>query len=128
MAIAFVPNPDNKPQINHIDGDMQNNHHTNLEWVTNKENSEHAQRLGLMRVAKPPNYKHQFVVQRKKVIHTGTGEIYDSVAELAAKIGWKLGDLRRRIGGERPNNTPYQYTGEYSREIVKREWIPRKCR
>ena len=47
VAEYFVPNPENKPSVNHIDGDKQNNHHTNLEWTTMHEQVVHAYKLGL---------------------------------------------------------------------------------
>ena len=44
VAKAFIPNPKDKPQVNHKDGNKLNNHINNLEWVTASENQLHAYR------------------------------------------------------------------------------------
>jgi hypothetical protein len=45
VAQAFIPNPDEKPDVNHIDGNKTHNHVNNLEWVTKSENAYHAKTL-----------------------------------------------------------------------------------
>jgi len=50
VAYAFVPNPNNYPVVDHLNGKKQSNHYTNLEWVTIRENTLRAERMGLRKV------------------------------------------------------------------------------
>jgi hypothetical protein len=52
VAITFIPNPENKEQVNHIDGNKLNNNVENLEWVTNQENQIHKIKIGLYKGTK----------------------------------------------------------------------------
>lgn len=60
VAETYLPNPNNKPVVNHVDGNKYNNHVSNLEWVTVAENIQHAYDTGLHSKAKgvdSPNTK-----------------------------------------------------------------------
>lgn len=71
VALAFILNPDSKPQVNHIDGDKTNNSASNLEWVTVKENNEHARAAGMY----PPGWNakvtNEQVVEIRRLYKTG---------------------------------------------------------
>lgn len=80
VASAFIPNPDNLPVVNHLDGDKANNNVFNLEWCSNFENNLHAYKTGLnkpynRRGEKNPMYgKHQSESAKEKIgaIHRGS--------------------------------------------------------
>lgn len=69
VAQAFVTNPDNKPQVNHIDENTLNNYYSNLEWVNNKENANHGTRN--TRVSKNNVGRHYETKGKPKISKVG---------------------------------------------------------
>ncbi len=58
VAIAFIDNPEGKPEVNHINGRKHDNWFGNLEWATHQENIDHAWRIGLRDDVMPKGESH----------------------------------------------------------------------
>jgi hypothetical protein len=122
VAQYFCENPDNKPIVNHKDGNKLNNHYTNLEWVTHSENSRHAHNLGL--INKPVSKRiHQYAREDKdKLVILRTFNSRREAAEFVKRKNIKsaISTIMKGISavctGKR--NTTYGYRWGYEKEIV----------
>jgi hypothetical protein len=96
LAEAFIPNTMGKKEVNHKNGNKQDNRLENLEWSTRSENMIHCYReLG----RKPKSTKTKFVM------NPFTGVIYSSVTEAASALGISQGHLSKMLRGFHNNYT-----------------------
>lgn len=110
VAAAFIPNPDTKPQVNHKDGNKQNNCANNLEWVSAQENTQHAIDFGLRQNVgytshTSPSAKQTFryLMKRcKPVMNMCTGEIYKSHSAAAKALKVNPTSVDEAITKHRP--------------------------
>lgn len=81
VASAFLPNPDHKPTVNHLDGNKQNNFVGNLEWSTYSENLKHAFETGLSNA--------QHVADRQRGTKIGVTSNFHNVSWDNTRKKWK---------------------------------------
>ena len=101
-AIAFIPNPENKQYVNHIDGNKLNNSISNLEWVTMSENRLHALRTGLRKYNKPTLGKKLPRKGRTNPVSKYYGVFWDSSRNkwIAHVVQDKIKYLQKRFNTE----------------------------
>lgn len=106
VAKAFIPNPHNKPSVNHIDGNKLNNTVQNLEWVTYSENTRHAIAHNLRPAG--CNYQHKKGADNpisKKVLQTSLDGNFSKLwlcsQDAAQDLGFSIPSIRRCCRGER---------------------------
>lgn len=138
VAEAFIPNPEGKPQVNHIDGNKKNNKLSNLEWSTNQENQQHAYNTGLHVITEGTKKKmskarkgKQFAEEHKrklsenhadfkgekhpkarKVICITTCEIFDYIGEAQEKYNVDQSNISKCCRGKQKSAGKHPVTGE----------------
>jgi len=123
LAIAFIPNPTNKPQVNHTKGQKSNNVIWQLEWATKSEDRQHAIKVLGAGTGKPwkncnPKDHPMFgktgknAPSSREIVCNETGLKYDSIKDAADKLGYKVSTLKYVLMGI-TKKSKIQYTFRY---------------
>lgn len=110
VAMTFVPNPENKPQVDHVDGNRMNNRPSNLRWVTSKENHANAISKG--------KHTSQQIYRKKPIRDIDTGEMFSSMMEAEDKYGIPRGRISAAIkSNQRVYGHKFEIVGKRAKRL-----------
>lgn len=89
VAQNFIENPENKPEVNHINGNTSDNNVSNLEWTTRSENAIHSVCVLKKNVGDGHNYRKINSIQAKEILELYINRVKNktTIAEIGSKYG-----------------------------------------